>query len=99
MAKALAREIASRVIRTAPALWDELKQQLRGGRDVDCYGGGMQTAVFGAVNRAVAGLTDTERSLLNEHVTPPRDAIKGWSFSDHIVGEIFTRAKRAAARS
>jgi len=98
-AKALAREIATEVIEKNPQLWGELKEQLNAGYDVDSYGSMMHMEFLGAVTNAVAKLTEAERLLLKIHIQPSPDAITTWSFIDHINGQIFHRAKRAAARS
>lgn len=97
-AKALAREIASRVIQKNEALWDDLKHRLADCQSVDVYGSMQHMDFLSAVQHEVAKLAESDRALLQKHITRPPDSREEWTYHDFITGQIFIRAKNAARR-
>jgi len=97
-AKALAREVASRAIQKNQALWDDLKHRLADCQSVDAYGSMQHMDFLSAVQQEVGRLSDTDRALLQKHITRPPDSREGWTYPDFITGQILARAKNAARR-
>jgi hypothetical protein len=94
----LAREVASRAIQNNPELWDDLKHRLGDCQSVDVYGSLSHMDFLNAVRHEVGKLSDSERGILQEHIVPPPDSVRGATYHDLITGQIFTRAKNTASR-
>lgn len=95
--KALARQIASRLIRENPNEWTDLKDHLQAGHDV-VSGGYLQTRFLGPAMRIIAALSENERVELQGTAGLVLDQ-KGILFLCNVVaGEVYARARRAAAR-
>ena len=98
-AKALAREVAGKVIKNNPYLWDELKDSLFQCQNADAYGSHIHMAFLNAVKTELHKLTDYQRLLLKTHIVSPPHAMWSASYADLINGQIFSRAKAVITRS
>jgi hypothetical protein len=92
------RAIAVRVVRENRNRWACLKEQIIAGHDVG-WGGYMQVEFSGVVYHVVSRLTPAEREKFSAETGPQFDSRAMSLICNAVIGEIYVRARAAAARS